>query len=155
MRITVIAVGQRIPNWAQSGWDEFYKRFPDDFSIELKTIKAEPRGSKTTSQLMSAEAARILEAIPKGAFVIALDEWGKNLRTEQLSTTLQGLQVDYRDVVFLIGGPDGLSPSLKDLANLKLRLSDLTLPHAMVRVVLIEQLYRAWSIMVHHPYHRE
>jgi len=155
MRITVIAVGQRIPNWAQSGWDEFYKRFPDDFSIELKTIKAEPRGSKTTSQLMSAEAARILEAIPKGAFVIALDEWGKNLRTEQLSTTLQGLQVDYRDVVFLIGGPDGLSPSLKDLANLKLRLSDLTLPHAMVRVVLIEQLYRAWSILVHHPYHRE
>ncbi len=151
----MIAVGQRIPNWAQSGWDEFYKRFPDDFSIELKTIKAEPRGSKTTSQLMSAEAARILEAIPKGAFVIALDEWGKNLRTEQLSTTLQGLQVDYRDVVFLIGGPDGLSPSLKDLANLKLRLSDLTLPHAMVRVVLIEQLYRAWSIMVHHPYHRE
>lgn len=151
----MIAVGQRIPYWAQSGWDEFYKRFPDDFSIELKTIKAEPRGSKTTSQLMSAEAARILEAIPKGAFVIALDEWGKNLRTEQLSTTLQGLQVDYRDVVFLIGGPDGLSPSLKDLANLKLRLSDLTLPHAMVRVVLIEQLYRAWSIMVHHPYHRE
>ncbi len=151
----MIAVGQRIPNWAQSGWDEFYKRFPDDFSIELKTIKAEPRGSKTTSQLMSAEAARILEAIPKGAFVIALDEWGKNLRTEQLSTTLQGLQVDYRDVVFLIGGPDGLSPSLKDLANLKLRLSDLTLPHAMVRVVLIEQLYRAWSILVHHPYHRE
>jgi len=155
MRITVIAVGQRIPAWAQSGWDEFYKRFPADFKVELKSVKAEPRGSKTTPQLMSAEAQRILESIPKDAYVIALDERGKNLTTEQLSVTLSGLQENYRDTAFLIGGPDGLCPSLKSSAHMLMRLSDLTLPHAMVRVLLIEQLYRAWSILAHHPYHRE
>ena len=155
MRITVIAVGQRIPAWAQSGWDEFYKRFPTDFKVELKTVKAEPRGSKTTSQLMSAEALRILEVIPKDAWIIALDERGKSFSTELLSASLANLQENYRDTVFLIGGPDGLCPSVKDSANLLMRLSDLTLPHAMVRVLLIEQLYRAWSILAHHPYHRE
>lgn len=155
MRITVIAVGQRIPAWAQSGWDEFYKRFPSDFKVELRSVKAETRGSKTTAQLMSAEAQRIFECIPKDAFVIALDERGKNLTTELLSATLFGLQENYRDIVFLIGGPDGLCPTLKGGANMLLRLSDLTLPHAMVRVLLIEQLYRAWSILANHPYHRE
>jgi len=155
MRITVIAVGQRIPAWAQSGWDEFYKRFPADFKVELKSVKAEPRGSKTTPQLMSAEAQRIQECIPKDAWVIALDERGKSVSTEHLSSALSDLQENYRDIVFLIGGPDGLCPALKGSANMLMRLSDLTLPHAMVRVLLIEQLYRAWSILAHHPYHRE
>ena len=155
MRIWVIAVGQRIPAWAQSGWDEFYKRFPTDFKVELKTVKAEPRGSKTTAQLMSAEAHRILEQVPKDAWIIALDERGKNVSTVQLSNALSELQGNYREIAFLIGGPDGLCPSIKSAANALMRLSDLTLPHAMVRVLLIEQIYRAWSILVHHPYHRE
>ncbi len=155
MRITVIAVGQRIPAWAQSGWDEFYRRFPPDFKVELKSVKAEPRGSKTTLQLMGSEAQRIQECVPKDSWVIALDERGKNVSTEQLSATLSDLQESYRDIVFLIGGPDGLCPTLKGSANMLMRLSDLTLPHAMVRVLLIEQLYRAWSILAHHPYHRE
>jgi 23S rRNA (pseudouridine1915-N3)-methyltransferase len=155
MRLTVIAVGQRVPSWAQSGWDEFYKRFPPEFRVELKAIKAEPRGSKNTAQLMDAEAQRIQAAIPKDAYIVALDERGKGLRTEQLSTTLTELAKSVRDVVFLIGGPDGLSPSLKSSAHLLIKLSDMTLPHAMVRVLLIEQLYRAWSISTHHPYHRE
>jgi len=155
MRLSVVAVGQRVPAWAQDGWDEFYKRFPPDFKVELKAVKAEPRGSKSVSQLMDCEAQRIRAAIPKDAYIIALDERGKNLTTEQLSTTLSSLQDSYRDIAILIGGPDGLCPSLKSSSNMALRLSDMTLPHAMVRVLLIEQLYRAWSILTHHPYHRE
>ena len=155
MRLSVVAVGQRVPAWARDGWDEFYKRFPPDFKVELKAVKAEPRGSKSVSQLMDCEAQRIRAAIPKDAYIIALDEHGKNLTTEQLSTTLSSLQDSYRDVAILIGGPDGLCPSLKSSSNMTLRLSDMTLPHAMVRVLLIEQLYRAWSILTHHPYHRE
>ena len=155
MRLSVVAVGQRVPAWAQGGWDEFYKRFPPDFKVELKAVKAEPRGSKSVSQLMDCEAQRIRAAIPKDAYIIALDERGKNLTTEQLSTTLSSLQDSYRDVAILIGGPDGLCTSLKSSSNMTLRLSDMTLPHAMVRVLLVEQLYRAWSILTHHPYHRE
>jgi 23S rRNA (pseudouridine1915-N3)-methyltransferase len=155
MRLTVVAVGQKVPAWAQSGWDEFYKRFPAEFKVEIKTIKAEPRGSKSVPQLMHSEAQRIQAAIPKDAYIIALDERGKSLTTDQLSEALSSLQDGVRDVAFLIGGPDGLSPQLKSSSNMMLRLSDLTLPHAMVRVILIEQLYRAWSILTHHPYHRE
>ena len=123
--------------------------------IELKAIKTEPRGSKTVDQLYAAERKRIEEAIPKGVRVIALDERGTSLRTKALADRLKEWQLGGGDVALVIGGPDGLDPEFRQAAHERIRLSDLTLPHAMVRVLLIEQLYRAWSINANHPYHRE
>jgi 23S rRNA (pseudouridine1915-N3)-methyltransferase len=148
-------VGQRVPDWAQTAWDDYAKRFPHEIKIELKAVKTEPRGSKTVEQLVTAERKRIEEAIPKGARVVALDERGTSLRTTALAQRLTDWQLGGGDVALVIGGPDGLDPEFRQAAHERVRLSDLTLPHAMVRVLLIEQLYRAWSINANHPYHRE
>ena len=155
MKITIIAVGTRMPAWVETAWDDYAKRLPAECAVELKEIKPEPRTSgKTPAQMMAAEAKRIEGAIPEQALRIALDEHGKDLTTEKFSTLLQGWQDNSQSLAILIGGPDGLDPALKaSCANL-LRLSSLTFPHPLVRVVLIEQLYRAWSILVNHPYHR-
>lgn len=155
MRLVIVAVGQRVPDWAQMAWDDYIKRFPHELKIELKAVKTEPRGSKTVEQLYGAERKRIEEAIPKGARVVALDERGTNLRTTALAERLKEWQLGGDDVALVIGGPDGLDPEFRQAAHERVRLSDLTLPHAMVRVLLIEQLYRAWSINANHPYHRE
>lgn len=155
MRLLIIAVGQRVPDWAQTAWDDYAKRFPHELKVELKAIKTEPRGSKTVEQLMAAERKRIEEAIPKGCRIVALDERGTNLRTTALAERLTEWQLGGGDVALVIGGPDGLDPEFRKAAHERIRLSDLTLPHAMVRVLLIEQLYRAWSINANHPYHRE
>lgn len=155
MRLLIVAVGQRVPDWAQTAWDDYAKRFPSELRVELKTVKTEPRASKTLEQLYAAERARIEGAIPKGARIVALDERGTPLSTVGLAGKLQSWQLEGSDVALVIGGPDGLDPDFRRLAHERLRLSDLTLPHAMVRVLLIEQLYRAWSINAHHPYHRE
>ena len=156
MKLVVVAVGQRMPAWADTAYDDYAKRFPPELRLELKAVKTEPRNSgKPTEALMAAERARIEAAIPKGARVVVLDERGDRVTTVQLSGRLKAWMHDGRDVALLIGGPDGLDPALRDAADEKLRLSDLTLPHAFVRVMLAEQLYRAWSVMVGHPYHRE
>jgi 23S rRNA (pseudouridine1915-N3)-methyltransferase len=159
LKITIVAVGQRVPAWAQAAWDDYTKRFPPDIKIELKTIKTEPRASKTVENLLELERARIeaaaQPALNGGAQLIALDERGAPQTTRQLAARLRGWQNDGQDVVLLIGGPDGLAASLKARAQTQMRLSDLTLPHAMVRVLLVEQLYRAWSLNAGHPYHRE
>ena len=155
MRLVIVAVGQRVPDWAQTAWDDYAKRFPHELKIELKAVKTEPRGSKTVDQLYAAERKRIEEAIPKGARIVALDERGTNLRTTALAERLKEWQLGGGDVALVIGGPDGLDPEFRHAAHERVRLSDLTLPHAMVRVLLIEQLYRAWSINANHPYHRE
>jgi 23S rRNA (pseudouridine1915-N3)-methyltransferase len=152
--LRIVAVGQRVPDWAQMAWDDYAKRFPPEIRIELKAVKTEPRGSKTLETLYAAERARIEAAIPKGARVVALDERGEGLGTQALARRLT-LWQEQGDVVLLIGGPDGLDPALRAAAHERIRLSDLTLPHAMARVLLIEQLYRAWSINAKHPYHRE
>ena len=123
--------------------------------LELKAVKAETRGSKTAEQLMAAEAVRLEAAIPKGTRRVVLDERGDRLTTVQLSTRMKAWMHDGRDVAFLVGGPDGLDATLKASADETLRLSDLTLPHAFVRVLLAEALYRAWTVMTNHPYHRE
>ena len=154
MLLRIVAVGQRVPDWAQTAWDDYAKRFPPEIRIELKTVKTEPRGSKTLETLYAAERARIEVAIPKGARVVALDERGEALGTQALARRLT-LWQEQGDVALLIGGPDGLDPALREAAHERIRLSDLTLPHAFVRVLLIEQLYRAWSINAKHPYHRE
>ncbi len=123
--------------------------------LELKAVKAETRGSKTAEQLMAAEAARLEAALPKGVRRVVLDERGDRLTTVQLSARMKAWMHDGRDVALVVGGPDGLDASLKQTADETLRLSDLTLPHAFVRVLLAEALYRAWTVMVNHPYHRE
>ena len=156
MRLVLAAVGQRPPAWAESAYEDFAKRFPPEMRLELKAVKAEPRSSaKTPAQMMAAEAQRIEAACPKGARRVVLDERGSRLTTPQLADRLRFWLGDGRDVVLLVGGPDGLDPALKASADETLRLSDLTLPHAFVRVLLAEALYRAWSVTAGHPYHRE
>ncbi len=155
MRLVIVAVGQRQPDWAQVAWDDYAKRFPYELKVELKIVKTEPRGAKTVQTLLAAERARIEAALPKGCRVVALDEHGTTLSTRALAAKLQTWQLESDTVALVIGGPDGLDPAFKRAAHERIRLSDLTLAHAMVRVVLIEQLYRAWSINANHPYHRE
>ena len=155
MRLVLLAVGQRQPGWADTAYEDFAKRFPPELRLELKAVKAEPRGSKTAEQLMAAEAARLEAGIPKGARRVVLDERGTRLTTLQLAERMKAWMNDGRDVALLVGGPDGLDASLKATADETMRLSDLTLPHAFVRVLLAEALYRAWTVMVNHPYHRE
>ncbi|NQW85066.1 MAG: 23S rRNA (pseudouridine(1915)-N(3))-methyltransferase RlmH [Alcaligenaceae bacterium] len=155
MKITIIAVGAKMPSWVDTAWDDYAKRLPADWSLQLKEIKPEPRTSgKTASQLMAAEAKRIQSAIPEQAVRIALDEHGKELSTEKFAQVLQTWQDNSQSLALLIGGPDGLDPALKTTCSGLIRLSSLTMPHPLVRVVLIEQLYRAWSILTNHPYHR-
>ncbi len=155
MRLTIVAVGQKVPDWAQTAYDDYAKRFPPELKVELKAVKTEPRASKTLENLLAAERQRIEAVLPRGTRIVALDERGTAVTTVALSTKLTGWQLEGDDVAIIIGGPDGLDPGFKQAAHERLRLSDLTLPHAMVRVLLIEQLYRAWSITVNHPYHRE
>ena len=155
MRLTIVAVGQKVPDWAQTAYDDYAKRFPPELKVELKAVKTEPRGSKTLENLLSAERSRIEGAIARGCRIVALDERGTAVTTMALAENLKNWQLSGDDVAIVIGGPDGLDASFKQSAHQRIRLSDLTLPHAMVRVLLIEQLYRAWSITINHPYHRE
>lgn len=156
MKFTIIAVGHRMPDWVKEAWQDYAKRLPSDCSVELKEIKAEARTTgKTPEQMMSAEAKRIEAAIPPHNQVLVLDERGRDLTTRQLSQRLDEWMEQQQDVTILIGGPDGLDAELKAKFPQALRLSSLTLPHPMVRILLIEQIYRAWSILNNHPYHRE
>jgi 23S rRNA (pseudouridine1915-N3)-methyltransferase len=155
MKLQVVAVGQRVPDWAQVAWEDYAKRFPPELRVELKTVKTEPRASKTLEAIYAAERERIEAAIGRGHRVVALDERGTTLTTVALANKLREWQLKADDVSLVIGGPDGLDPAFRQAAHERIRLSDLTLPHAMVRVLLIEQLYRAWSINANHPYHRE
>jgi len=155
MRLLIVAVGQRQPAWAREAFEEFAKRLPPDARIDAVEVKAESRdGGKTAAQMMAAEAQRLRAALPKSAWTVVLDERGQRRTTEQLAARLRHWRTLGRDVALLIGGPDGLDASLRDAADETLRLSDLTLPHALARVVLTEALYRAWSLTAGHPYHR-
>ena len=155
MKLLLVAVGQRLPAWADEAYQDYAKRFPPDLRLELKAVKAEPRSGKTAEQLMAAEAVRIEAALPKGVRRIVLDEHGARLTTLQLAQRLTAWTHDGRDAALIVGGPDGLAAPLKASADETLRLSDLTLPHAFVRVLLAEALYRAWTVTINHPYHRE
>jgi 23S rRNA (pseudouridine1915-N3)-methyltransferase len=155
VRLIIVAVGQRVPDWAQTAWDDYAKRFPHEIRIELKAVKTEPRGSKTLDTLYAAERARIEAAIPKGTRIVVLDERGTSLTTTALAGRLKEWQLGGGDVALVIGGPDGIDPAFRQAAHERMRLSDMTLPHAFARVLLIEQLYRAWSVNAGHPYHRE
>lgn len=156
MKLIIASVGHKMPDWITSGFQEYAKRMPREAKIELLEIKPESRTSgKSTAQIMEAEAQRILHALPQGCLRIALDERGAQPTTKQLASQMQDWMRGGRDVAFIIGGADGLHESVKQAAQQLMALSSLTLPHAFVRVLLAEQLYRAHSLMHNHPYHRE
>jgi 23S rRNA (pseudouridine1915-N3)-methyltransferase len=156
MRLLVAAVAARPPAWVVDGWNDYARRMPRELPLELLEIKPEPRsGGKSPAVMMAAEAARVEAALPPRCRRIALDERGEAPTTRQLAARLAKWMDEGDDVAFLIGGPDGLDPGLKDTARETLRLSSLTLPHALVRVVLAEALYRALSVLKNHPYHRD
>ena len=156
MKLIIVSVGHKMPEWITAGFNEYTKRMPREAKIELLEIKPEPRTTgKTTVQIMEAEAQRILAALPQNCLRIALDERGAQPTTRQLAAQMQGWMREGRDVAFIIGGADGLHESVKQAAQHLMALSTLTLPHAMVRVLLAEQLYRAHSLLHNHPYHRE
>ena len=156
MNITVLAVGTKMPRWVDEAVGEYAKRFGRDVAYTLKEIKPEKRGAGVNAaQGMAAEEKRILEALPDNVFLVVLDERGKAPTSVELAQYMQRWQQDGEHVCFVIGGADGMTDALKQKARLMLRLSSLTLPHGMVRVLLTEQLYRAVSILQNHPYHRE
>lgn len=146
MKLWVVAVGHKMPQWVETATQDYVKRMPRDCTIEIKELKPDISPAK--------EAIKIREALPKNALIIALDERGKDISTAQMAEQLGHWRTLGTDVVLLIGGADGLDPSIKQEAQTMWRLSSLTLPHAMARVLLVEQLYRAWTILQGHPYHR-
>jgi 23S rRNA (pseudouridine1915-N3)-methyltransferase len=156
VRLLVVAVGERMPGWVDAAFADYARRFPRKAPLALLEVRPEKRGAtRTAAQAMAAEAKRIDAALPTGCLRVALDERGRDLTTAQLARLLDGWLAAGRDVGFLIGGPDGLDSGLKARADLQLRLSSLTLPHALVRVLLAEQLYRTLTVLDNHPYHRQ
>ncbi|MBK8338346.1 MAG: 23S rRNA (pseudouridine(1915)-N(3))-methyltransferase RlmH [Sterolibacteriaceae bacterium] len=155
MKLVVCAVGTRMPAWVDAGFDDYARRMPRELPLTLAQIRPEPRNGKPFDALLGAEESRIRAALPQRARLVALDERGDDTTTRDLAARLEHWQTEGDDVAFVIGGPDGLAAGLKRDAHETLRLSSLTLPHALVRVVLAEALYRAWSVTRHHPYHRE
>lgn len=144
-----------MPDWVDEAFEEYARRMPHKAKVELVEVRPERRGgTRTALQCMTAEATRLQAAIPAQSRRIILDERGRDLNTVQLSDAVGRWLGDGRDVAFIIGGPDGLAPALKETADMQWRLSSLTLPHGLVRVLLAEQLYRAVSILDNHPYHR-
>ncbi len=156
MKLLLLAVGTRMPGWVDEAYADFAKRMPRELPLELVEIKAEPRSvGKPAAVLMAAEAQRLRAALPPRCRRVILDERGADLTTRALAQRIENWQAGGEDVAILIGGPDGLDPALKQEAHETLRLSSLTLPHALVRVLLAEALYRATSLLKGHPYHRE
>ena len=156
MRITILSVGHRMPGWIQEGFREYTRRMPPEIRVELTELKPEERGAGMSSErAMALEGERILAALPQGGTLLALDEKGRSVSTQGLSVMLSGWMREGTHPVLAIGGADGLSGEVKERAQKLLSLSALTLPHGLVRVVLAEQIYRAWSILARHPYHRE
>jgi 23S rRNA (pseudouridine1915-N3)-methyltransferase len=156
MRVSILSVGHRMPAWIQEGYQEYARRMPPEIRLELVELRPEERGAgRSVARAMHAEGERLLAALPEGATLLALDERGKAVTTQGLSVMLAGWMREGSHPAFAIGGADGLAEPVRARADKLLSLSALTLPHALVRVLLAEQLYRAWSILAHHPYHRE
>ncbi|WP_163936935.1 23S rRNA (pseudouridine(1915)-N(3))-methyltransferase RlmH [Paraferrimonas sp. SM1919] len=156
MKLQLIAVGTKMPSWVATGLAEYQRRFPKDMPFEVIEIAAGKRGKNADiARILQKEGEQMLAAVKKGNRIVTLDLPGKNWTTPQLATELNKWQLDGRDVSLLIGGPEGLAPACKQAAEQSWCLSALTLPHPMVRVMVAESLYRAWSINNNHPYHRE
>lgn len=156
MRFQVIAVGERVPAWIAEGIADYRGRLPRAYRLDLTPVKASPRTQgKPVPAMMEAEAARLEAAVPDGFVRVALDEHGRALDTRAFATAIERWRVQAPGIAFWIGGPDGLDPALAARASMTLALSALTLPHALARLVLVEQIYRCVSLIEHHPYHRE
>lgn len=160
MRLIICCVGHRTPAWVSAGFDDYARRMPREMPPHLIEVRPERRPAKapnpaSLARMMAAEAVRIRAALPSACTMVALDEGGRSFTTNQFARRLEGFRREGRDVAFVIGGADGLDPGLKQGAALLLSLSALTLPHQLVRVLLVEQLYRGVSLLHHHPYHRE
>ncbi|SQH77998.1 conserved hypothetical protein [Shewanella benthica] len=156
MKLQLIAVGTRMPAWVTAGFQEYQRRFPRDMALELVEIPAGKRGKNADiARILHKEGEQMLAAIPKSNHIVSLDLPGNNWKTPDLASQLNRWQLDGRDVSLLIGGPEGLSPACKHAASQSWCLSALTLPHPLVRIVVAESLYRAWSVNNNHPYHRE
>ncbi len=155
MRTRIIAVGTKMPAWVETGYQEYAKRLPRDFSVEVVELALGARGKNASvEKAIAKEGEQMLAAIPAGDKVIALDVKGKPWSTETLADNLSKWRMDGGNYSLLIGGPDGLAKPCLDRADAKWSLSPLTLPHPLVRIVVIEQLYRAWTILNNHPYHK-
>jgi 23S rRNA (pseudouridine1915-N3)-methyltransferase len=155
MRVYLIAVGTRLDDWVQQGYAEFAKRLPAECALELIEIPAGKRGkSADIKRIVREEGEKMLAALPKGVHVVALDAGGRQWSTEELAGQLNDWLLQGRDIALLVGGPEGLSDACKNRAQATWSLSKLTLPHPLVRIVVAEQIYRAWSILKNHPYHR-
>lgn len=155
MKLTVVAVGHRQPDWVEAGCTEYLRRMPRELATSVVEVRPEPRGSKTREQLLAAEKGRIREVLAPGQRLVVLDERGDDLTTLKLARRLEAWMQDGRDAALLIGGADGLDEEIKAAADDRIRLSSLTLPHGLARLLLCEQLYRAASVLRNHPYHRE
>lgn len=156
MRVTILSVGHKMPAWIQDGFQEYTRRMPPEIRVELVELKPEERGAgRDNARAKAIEGERIVDALPKDATLLALDERGKAVTTQGLSVMLADWMRDGAHPAFAIGGADGHSDALRARADKLISLSALTLPHGLVRVLLAEQLYRAWSILARHPYHRE
>jgi 23S rRNA (pseudouridine1915-N3)-methyltransferase len=155
MKIRIVALGHKMPAWVETAFDDYTRRMPPEARIELIELKPEDRASRSVDQVLAKEAERIEATIPKGATRIVLDERGRMITTKEFAAWFASWQREGESPVFLIGSVDGLAPSIKSSAAKTIALSGGTLPHALVRVLLVEQLYRAWSLSVNHPYHRE
>ncbi len=155
MQLLVAAVGQRMPGWVNEAWIEYSRRMPSNLGLSLREIALSKRGKNAdTRRLKATESQALYGAMPTRARIIALDVQGQSWSTEKLAANLEDWMGDGRDVGFMIGGPDGISADILEKADTRWSLGPLTLPHPLVRVVLAEQLYRAWTITQNHPYHR-
>ena len=155
MRLTIVALGHKMPVWVQAGFEEYTKRMPPEARIELLELKPEDRVGKSTEIVLKSEATRIEAAIPRQSQRLVLDERGLRLTTRDLARMLTGWMQEGVSPCFIIGSADGLAASIKQSASKQFALSGCTLPHGLVRVMLAEQLYRAWSLTQNHPYHRD
>ena len=155
MRIHLIAVGNRMPTWVSQGYEEFARRMPLECRLKLIEIPPAKRTKAADiKRLVRQEGERMLEALPKNVLVVALDVAGRQWRTEELAQQLSDWMHEGRDIALLLGGPDGLAPACREKADRGWSLSPLTFPHPLVRIIVAEQLYRATTILKHHPYHK-
>ncbi len=154
MQIHLIAVGQKMPNWVQQGYNEYAKRLPRECELVLKEIAPDKRRSGDIARITKEEGERMLAAVPSRAHIVTLDIPGKPWTTEDLANSLRRWLGNGQPVALMVGGPEGLSQEVRDGTNECWSLSPLTFPHPLVRVIVAEQIYRAWSLLNNHPYHR-
>ncbi len=155
MKIKLIAIGTKMPAWVTAGYEEYAQRLPKEFRLELCEISAQKRTKQSNlPALLQQEGEALLTACPRGSQLIALDRLGEKINTRQLADKLQKFHDQSQEIAILVGGPEGISESTLQAAHERWSLSELTLPHPLVRIVVAEQIYRAWSIINHHPYHR-